>query len=82
MLRRGHQCGMSVFTAKTTYDFVAGRRKLFLAGCACFIPGVAFCVEVSWLAVGKNWGPAMGRLVLFVQPSNVMDTGRSAVRSG
>jgi hypothetical protein len=46
-----HCCGMSVFTATTTYNFVAGRRKLFQAGCACWIPGGAFCIAVSWLAV-------------------------------
>jgi hypothetical protein len=73
---------MSVFTATTTYDFVAGRRKLFRAGCACWIPGGAFCVAVSWLAGGRNWGPEMGRLILlFVQPSSGLDTGRSALRS-
>jgi hypothetical protein len=54
---------MSVFTATTTYDFVAGRQKLFRAGCACCIPGGAFCVAVSWLAGGRNWGPEMGHRV-------------------
>jgi hypothetical protein len=47
---------MSVFTATTKYDFVAGGRKLFQAGCACSIPGGAFCVAVRWLAGGRNWG--------------------------
>jgi hypothetical protein len=63
MLRRGHQCGMSVFTATTKYNFVTGRRKLFQAGCACWIPGGAFCVAVSWLAGGENCGLVEGRLV-------------------
>jgi hypothetical protein len=52
-------CGMSVFTATTTYNFVADQRKLFKAGCACWIPGGAFCVVVS----GENWGPVKGRLL-------------------
>jgi hypothetical protein len=56
-------CRMSVFTATTTYNFVAGRRKLFQAGCACWIPGGAFCRAVSWLAGGENWGPVKGRPV-------------------
>jgi hypothetical protein len=74
---------MSVFTATTTYDFVAGWRKLFRAGCACSILGGAFCVAVSWLAGGRNWGPEMGPFVLlFVQPNSRLDTGRSALRSG
>jgi hypothetical protein len=76
-------CGMSVFTATTMYDFVAGRQKLFRAGCACCIPGGAFCVAVSWLAGGRNGDPEMGRLVrLFVQLSSELDTRRSALRSG
>jgi hypothetical protein len=56
-------CGMSVFTATTMYDFVAGRQKLFRAGCACWMPGGAFCVAVSWLAGGRNWSPEKGRRV-------------------
>jgi hypothetical protein len=60
-------CGMSVFTATTTYDFVAGRQKLFQAGLACSIPGGAFCVAVSWLA---GWLAAktgvLKRAVLFL----------------
>jgi hypothetical protein len=28
MLRQGHQYGMSLFTATTTYTFVTGRRTL------------------------------------------------------
>jgi hypothetical protein len=57
---RVRTCGISVFTATTMYDFVAGRRKLFRAGCACWIPGGAFYVAVSWLAGGRNWGPEKG----------------------
>jgi hypothetical protein len=48
---------MSVFTSTTTYDFIAGWRKLFRAVCACWKPGGAFCVAGSWLAVGRNCGP-------------------------
>jgi hypothetical protein len=56
-------CGMSVFTKTTTYNFVACRRKLFQAGCVCWISGGAFCVAVSWLAGGENWSPVKGRPV-------------------
>jgi hypothetical protein len=58
-------CGMSVLVATTTYDFIAGRRKLFWAGCACWIPGGAFCILGSWLAVGRNCGPEKGRRAFF-----------------
>jgi hypothetical protein len=58
-----YTCGLSVFTATTTYNFVAGQRKLFQAGCTCWIPGGVFCVAVSWLAGGENWGPVKGRPV-------------------
>jgi hypothetical protein len=56
---------MSVFTATTTYDFIAGWRKLFRAGCACWIPGGAFCIAGSWLAVGRNCGPEKGSRAFF-----------------
>jgi hypothetical protein len=72
MLLRGHQCGMSILVAKTTYDFIAGRRKLFRAGCACWIPGGAFCVAGSWLAVGRNCGPEKGRRAFFFWYSRAM----------
>jgi hypothetical protein len=42
-----HFLRMSVFTATTMYDFVAGWRKLFRARCACCIPGGEFCIAVS-----------------------------------
>jgi hypothetical protein len=56
-----YSCRMSVFTVTTTYNFIAGWRKMFQAGCACWIPTGAFCVAVSWL-VAKT-GPVKGRLV-------------------
>jgi hypothetical protein len=58
-------CGMLVLVATTTYDFIVGWRKLFRARCACWIPGGAFCVAGSWLAVGRNCGPEEGRRAFF-----------------
>jgi hypothetical protein len=57
---------MSVLVATTTYDFVAGRRKLFQAGCACWVSGSVFCVAVSWLAgwLAAETG-ALKRAVVF-----------------
>jgi hypothetical protein len=65
-------CGMSVFTATTTYNFVAGRRKLFQAGCACWIPGGAFCIAVSWLAGWRRkLGPCKGPSCFFFSVKTV-----------
>jgi hypothetical protein len=54
---------MSVLVATTTYDFVAGLRKLFQAGWACWVPGGVFCVAVSWLAAETG---ALKRAVVFL----------------
>jgi hypothetical protein len=58
---------MSVIPATTTYDFVAGRRKIFQAGCACWVPGRVFCVAVSWLAgwLAAETG-ALKKVVVFL----------------
>jgi hypothetical protein len=36
---------------------MAGRREMFQAGCACWMPGGAFCIAVSWLA---GWRQKLG----------------------
>jgi hypothetical protein len=73
------KCGMSVFTATTTYDsYQVGRNCdpekgnrafFFLSGRAagCTLGG-ARCVAASWLAVGRNSGTEKG-VLLLVQPS-------------
>jgi hypothetical protein len=77
MVRRGHQCGVSVFAATPTYYFVAGQRN-------CSEP-VAFAgyrtARPTWRLAGwlaaEFGGPEKGWCVSpFVQPSSGLDTGR------
>jgi hypothetical protein len=50
MLRRGHQCGMSIFVDDhyNRYSLLES-RAIREAGSACWMPGEALVVSAGWL---------------------------------